>query len=163
MAHCRFEVIALWEVAAEQVMGRELTGLYPLLPLMRWEIADPVEMLEQSQRLILEGPADQEARADAYVALRVLSGIKYPLPLVKQILHRRELMLESPVYREILEEGRQEGLREDILTTLSVRLGPVPSALAARVRACQGQEVLEALFRRALVVDSLALFTRELD
>ena len=105
VASCWFKVIALWEVDAAQVMDQELTGLYPLLPLMRWEQAtDPAAILEQTQRLILEVIEPLEARADAYVGLRVLSAISYPSELVQQILQRRELMLESPAYREIREE-----------------------------------------------------------
>ena len=48
--------------------------------------------------------------------------------------YEREIMLESPFYREILEEGkaiglelgREEGLREDVLEVLQVRFGVVP-------------------------------------
>lgn len=114
IACCRFEVIALWQVDAQEVVAQQLVGLYPLLPLMRWPQTEPTAVLEQSQRLILEQIPAREARADAYVALRVLSGIAYPLELVEQILQRRDLMLESPVYRAILEEGRQEGRQEGL-------------------------------------------------
>jgi len=138
---------------------------------MRWEEgSEPAAILEHSQRLILGGITPREARADAYVGLRVLSGIRYPWELVQQILHRRELMLESPAYREILEEGRQagreqgreEGLRDDVLAALEVRFGAVPEALAEQVRRRQGRSGLEGLLRRAIVVESLEAFAREL-
>ena len=35
------------------------------------------EVLEESQKLVLEEIQDREPRADAYVALRVFSGIRY--------------------------------------------------------------------------------------
>jgi hypothetical protein len=48
-------VMALWEVDAAGVMAQRLTGLYPLLPLMRWEEeTELAAILEQSQRLILD-------------------------------------------------------------------------------------------------------------
>ena len=183
VATCCFDVIALWEVDAAVVMAQGLTGLYPLLPLMRWEEeAEPAAILEHSQRLILDGIAPLEARADAYVGLRVLSAIRYPSELVSQILQRRGLMLESPVYREILEEGRQagleqgleqgreegleqgreDGLRDDVLAALEVRFGAVPAALAEQVRRRRGRPELEGLLRRAIVVESLEAFAREL-
>ena len=167
VATCRFDVIALWEMDAAVVMEQELAGLYPLLPLMRWEEeVAPAAILEHSQRLILDGIAPREARADAYVGLRVLSGIRYPWQLVQQILRRRELMLESPAYREILEEGRQagreEGLRDDVLAALEVRFGVVPEALAEQVRQRRGRSELEGLLRRAIVVESLEATGREL-
>ena len=128
------------------------------------------EVLEQSQQLILEEIPDREQRADAYVALRVLSGITYPSALVSQILKRREIMLESPVYREILEEGeqkgrqagRQEGLCADVLAVLEVRFGPLPDSLAQQVGQVSDRERLEALHRHAVVVESLEVFVQEL-
>ena len=167
VATCCFEVIALWEADAAVVLEQDLVGLYPLLPLMRWEGAEPAAILQRSQDLILERIGPREACADAYVALRVLSGMVYPPELVRQLLQRRELMLESPVYREIMEEGREEGreegLRENILTALEVRFGAVPDGLAARVRQVQGRVRLEPLLRRAIVAESLEGFARELE
>jgi len=96
-------------------------------------------------------------------------------------------MLESPVYREILEEGRQagreegleqgleqglekgleqgreEGLRDDVLAALEVRFGEVPDALVERVRRRGERPELEGLLRRAIVVESLEAFARELN
>ena len=75
-------------------------------------------------------------------------------------------MLESPAYREILEEGRQagreEGLRDDVLAALEVRFGVVPEALAEQVRQRRGRSELEGLLRRAIVVESLEATGREL-
>ena len=178
VAWCRTEVRALWEVEAEEVVSQGLVGLYPLLPLMRWQASEPAVVLARSQDLILEQIEGREARADAYVALRVLSGMSYPMALVDQILQRRELMLESPVYEQIMEEGRQAGreqgreqgreeglqagLREGVLEVLEVRFGAVPSALAEQVRQLKDRERLEGLHRRAIVVESLEVFAGEL-
>jgi len=172
VAYCRSEVMPLWEVDAATVTAQKLVGLYPLLPLMRRQEqeADPRHVLEQSQQLILDEIPDREQRADAYVALRVLSGITYPLALVSEILKRRELMLESPVYREILEEGRlageqkgnQERLCADVLAVLEVRFGLVPDSLTEQVSQVTDRDRLEALHRRAVVVESLEVFEEEL-
>ena len=173
VACCRFEVMPLWDLAGAVVMAQKLVGLYPLLPLMRWPETDPREVLEQSQQLILEEIPDREQRADAYVALRVLSGITYPLALVSQIMKRRALMLESPVYREILDEGRHEGeqkgrqegeqerLCADVLAVLEVRFGSLPDSLAQQVGQVTDRERLEALHRRAVLVESLEVFEQE--
>lgn len=165
-----FEVIRLWEVEAREVIERGLKGVYPLLPLMRQAGRGVEEVLEESQRLILEGIEERQARADAYVALRVLSEIGHPGDLVERILHRREIMSESRFYREILEEGRvaglQEGmeerLREDVLEVLEVRFGRVPPGLEEQVRRLRGRKTLEGLHRRAVLVESLEVFGEEL-
>jgi predicted transposase YdaD len=108
VAFCQFAVVPLWEGDAQRVVEQRLVGLYPLLPLMRRGNRGDRETLEWAQQLVLEQIPGREHRADAYVALRVLSGIAYPVSLVTDILRRTEMQLESPVYREILEEGREE-------------------------------------------------------
>ena len=83
-------------------------------------------------------------------------------------------MLESPVYREILEEGRQEGerereqkgrrerLHEYVLEVLKVRFGQVPAELEAQVRQLRDEQILKGLHRRAILVESLEVFAQEL-
>jgi len=182
IAKLRFEVIPLWEVKAEEVIERGWEGLYPLLPLMRWEDKGPEEVLEESQRLVLERVQGRELRADAYVALKVLSGIVHPEEMVRTILRRWEIMRESPFYKEILEEGRkvglkegmekgleegmelgqEEGLRDALLEALEVRFGLVPPDLEEQVRRVRGRKLLEGLLRRAILAESLEAFREEL-
>ena len=82
-------------------------------------------------------------------------------------------MLESPVYREILDEGRHEGeqkgrqegeqerLCADVLAVLEVRFGSLPDSLAQQVGQVTDRERLEALHRRAVLVESLEVFEQE--
>ena len=170
----RFRVVSVWEMDGTEVVAQGLRGLYPLLPLMKWAGKDAEEVLEESQKLVLEGIADTEDRADAYVALYVLSRMRYPLALVDQILRRKEIMLESPVYQEILEEGkamgleqgleqglehgRGERLREDVWDVLEVRFKRVPLDIEEQVRQIRGRKTLEGLLRKAVLVESLDVF-----
>jgi len=48
-----------------------------------------------------------------------------------------------------------------VLAALEVRFGSVPAGLAGRVREMRGRPELEALLRRAIVVESLEVFARE--
>ena len=185
----RYQVIGLWDVSSAEVIGKGLVGLYPLLPLMRWEGKEDAEVLEESEQLVLERTGEGERRADAYVALRVLSGLRYPSELIDRILRRREIMRESPVYREILEEGkalglkegearglekglelgRKEGLelgeearlREDVLEVVEIRFGVVPSSLEDLVRKVRGKRALEGLLRRAILVEDVETFRED--
>lgn len=154
VAFCQFAVVPLWEVDAQRVVEQRLVGLYPLLPLMRRDNRGDRETLEWAQQLVLEQIPGREHRADAYVALRVLSGIAYPVSLVTDILRRTEMQLESPVYREILEEGREEGVRRTIVAMLTPRLGPPPDNLVARIEAVSDAAALDELVRRAAVAES---------
>ena len=91
-------------------------------------------------------------------------------------------MLESPVYQEILKEGKamglQEGkaigldegqarglelgeqarLREDVLEVLKVRFGSVPHEVEEQVRRLLELKTLEGLHRKAVLVESLEAF-----
>ena len=174
----RFRVIPVWELDGAEVVAQQWIGLYPLLPLMQWEGKSDEAVLRESQELVLTRIAERERRADAYVALRVLSGIRYPLPLIDRILRRKEIMLESPVYQEILKEGKAMGLeegkamgleegkamglvsrlREDVLEALEVRFGMVPYQMEEHVRRIRGQKTLEGLHRKAILVESLEVF-----
>lgn len=86
-------------------------------------------------------------------------------------------MLESPFYREILEEGEARGLekgkaiglelgeenrlREDVLEVLEVRFGLVPPDVEESVRSLRGRKLLEGLLRRAIVIESLEAFREQ--
>jgi len=60
------------------------------------------------------------------VALKILSGIKYPLEVVGKILRRRDIIIESPVYEQILKEGKAEALKGSVLVALAARFEVVP-------------------------------------
>ncbi|MCL0069688.1 hypothetical protein M1N85_03185 [Dehalococcoidia bacterium] len=79
------------------------------MPLMKSDEPEG-RVLERAQELVINEIRGRERRADAYVAVKVLAGIKYPLEVVEKILRRRrDIMIESPVYEQILKEGREEG------------------------------------------------------
>ena len=164
----RYRAIRLWEAKAEKILEAKLSGLYPLLPLMEWGDRSGEEVLATSARLIEEGIVDGERRADAYVGLMVLAGMKYGTELVRRILRRREIMLESPVYREILQEGEErgkvlgweqghrEGLSEAIALGLELKFGPKGMGLLGRIRKVRDVGQLEALKSAVRVAESLA-------
>ena len=146
----RFRVVPVWELDGAEIVAQKWVGLYPLLPLMKWEGKSDEVVLRESQDLVLEQIVEREPRADAYVALRVLSGIRHPVSLIDHILRRKEIMVESPVYQEILKEGRVMGLQEG--KVLGLQEGKVLGLQEGQVRGLAlGQEtrlredILEAL------------------
>ncbi|MCL0107152.1 hypothetical protein M1N63_01820, partial [Thermodesulfovibrionales bacterium] len=166
--HFDFTIIPVWEMEGKRIVEEKLTGLYPLLPLMKWE--EPVErVLERTQGLILGEIAEPERKADAYVALKVLSGIKYPLELIEKMLRRRDIMIESPVYEQILKEGREEGrglgreegrglgreegrketLKSNILAVLEGRFEIVPHDIEGEIGGIERPKLLEILLKKA--------------
>ncbi|MCL0033208.1 hypothetical protein M1M99_00150 [Thermodesulfovibrionales bacterium] len=167
--HFDFTIIPVWEMEGKRIVEEKLTGLYPLLPLMKWE--EPVErVIERTQELILGEVAELEKKADAYVALKVLSGIKYPLELIEKMLRRRDIMIESPVYEQILKEGREEGrglgreegrketLKNNILAVLEGRFEIVPHDIEGEIGGIERPKLLEILLKKAIVVKDIAEF-----
>jgi predicted transposase YdaD len=98
--------------------------------------------------------------------LKVLAGIKYPLEVVENILRRRDIMIESPVYEQILkegeekgrEEGREEALKGSVLAVLEARFEVMPRDIEQGVKAVEGLRQLEIILKRASVCKDLAEF-----
>jgi predicted transposase/invertase (TIGR01784 family) len=101
-----FEVIRLWEQPVELFLNRP--GLLPLAPLAR--TADREQTLRQVAETI-DGIGDRTYQSTIAASTAILSGLVLNKGLIKQIL-RRDIMRESPIYQEILEEGKQAGRLE---------------------------------------------------
>lgn len=85
--------------------------------------------------------ADRQRNISACV--EVLARLKFEEDLVRQFL-REELMRESPLYQEILQQGIQQGEVSLALRQLTRRLGTVPSQLQAQIQQLSTSDV-EAL------------------
>jgi predicted transposase YdaD len=167
---CQFRLIRLWQASVQEVIAPRRVGLYPLLPVMDWGSTPGEVGLALSRRLIEEQVPPGEARQDAMATLRVFARTAHPVEVVDRILGRGPEMIDSPVFADFIEEGRAlgrqegrlEGLRDDILAVLEARFGPVPAALATQVEQLADLARASAHFRRAVVVESLETFAQEL-
>ncbi|MDD2443788.1 MAG: hypothetical protein PHS52_04740 [Desulfotomaculaceae bacterium] len=92
-----------------------LVGLYPLLPLMKGdkEKESPEQALQESINAVQE-VADESLRQDLLAAMAILAGGRFPERLVLSMI-RREMVMESPIFREWVREEREEGKAEGIL------------------------------------------------
>ena len=82
--------------------------LLPLAPLSRAE--NPEAILRQAAEQIDEIP-DRTTQSNLSASTAILAGLVLEKGLIQQIL-RRELMQESVIYQDILEEGLREGLQQ---------------------------------------------------
>jgi hypothetical protein len=87
------------------------------------------------------------------------------LERLRALLGGREAMIESPLYREIVEEAEREGetraVRRTILTFLVGRFGPAASELEVELKAVEFDR-LSDLARFAAKCRSLASFRKRL-
>lgn len=137
-----FEVIRLWEVPIEEFF--RFPGLLPLAVLGR--TASKVETLQQVAQQI-EALPTQEVKSDVAAATSVLAGLVLEKALIRQIL-REEIMKDSVIYQDILEQGMKRGVQAGestlILRQLKRRFALTNRALETQIQSLSTDQ-LEAL------------------
>lgn len=111
----------------------------------------------------------------------MLAGLKFaPAEIAKYLPITEEIMLESPIYREIVERGLAQGLQQglkqglqqarvkDILRVLEVRFGDqlqpqVIQMLESKLTQVQDADRLDVLLVTAVRAQTLQAFTDELE
>ena len=147
--------VRLWEFDADEILATGHVGLIPLASLMKGEGDEPLRKAVGAASEI----AHQVQRADAMTAIAVLGSLRHPADVIRRLI-RRELMKESVIYQEILEEGREEGLRDLILRALRRRFQMVDEHIPSGLECVRSFERLEDLAEQAIVCESLEAFER---
>ncbi|HIE50877.1 MAG TPA: hypothetical protein EYP85_03885 [Armatimonadetes bacterium] len=157
-----FAEVRLWELDAEEKLAWiEAEGRWSLLPLVPLMGEEPrPEVLERA----VEGAGkvgEAQERADVYTGIAVLGGLRYGGDLIRRLI-REEVLMESPIYREILERGAIRAKREAILEVLAARFGVVPKEVAGEIGQVEDREELGRLVRMAARCRSWEEFAAEL-
>jgi len=151
-----YEVLRLWEIAAEKMLG--LSGLLPLANLGK--TPNRPEILRQVAAKIdnIEGRTEKSNLA---AATAILAGLVLSKEIIGSLL-REEIMRESVIYQDIRESGKAQGRREEavslILRLLNRRLGEISSTLSQQIRELS-LEQLETLGEALLDFTSLTDLT----
>jgi predicted transposase/invertase (TIGR01784 family) len=145
----RYRVVKMWEQDPEPLLERE--GLWPLAVLARADRPDQLlmEVAEKVSKI-----ADEGQRNDLTAAVGILAGLRFDNSLIRS-LFRREIMMQSVVYREILQEGEQIGEQRGIQIgeqqgrlaviqkQLTHRFGVIPAETQAQLSALSTPELDE--------------------
>jgi len=154
----RYEVIRLWQMDGGEVLRRKEIWIYPFIPVMRGG-DENVFMAEEE---IYGSDMERGVKADLLTALTIFSGFRGEEIVRRLLERRRDIMIESPAYEIIKEEGLREGMleeaREMVLEALSVKFGVLPIDLIEEIKGIQFREVLKQLLRAAMTVESLDQF-----
>jgi predicted transposase YdaD len=110
----RCEIIRLWKLSAKKALAFENEYLLPMIPLME----GGAEELLHGIRALCD-IADQDRQRMLAANFFILGSLRYPkAELLNSLLGgtnmliTREVLRETPMYQDILEEGREEGREE---------------------------------------------------
>jgi predicted transposase/invertase (TIGR01784 family) len=101
----RYRVVRMSEQDPEPLLAHE--GLWPLAVLARSDQPEQllVEVAEKVSKI-----ADESQRSDLTAAAGILAGLRFDRSLIRR-LFREEIMMQSVIYREIVEESEQRGIQ----------------------------------------------------
>lgn len=129
-----YEVIRLWELPQERVLGTAHYALWPLASVM----ADvtPETTVAVAERLV-NVPASRQERSDLIGLLAALAGLRLPRATVLEALRRNpminDLLNESSVAGAFIEEGERRMARRMARSALEGRFGPLSDDLLAAI------------------------------
>ena len=150
----QYRVINLWEIDAQIVFEQQLKSLLPFIPVLK-NGGEEVVVRQAVQLLRADQQLSELEPLLAFFASFVLSS-----RLVQQIMRwDMAVLLESPWYQEILNKGRQEGLREGLLAAiefgLELKFGAFGLELMPEISQIQDVDVLRAIQEGLRTINSL--------
>jgi hypothetical protein len=158
---CKWEVVRLWELRAQQLLDLDQPGVLPLVPLTRFD-EEPAEMLERCrERIDRLAPPDQRDNLLAIAA--TMTAFRYNRDALFDIFARRLTVNENPFLARIERQGELKNAHEFVLGFLEDRFGAVPEELQQRVRRITELDRLRVLRRNAARCDSLQAFADTMD
>jgi hypothetical protein len=157
---CRWKVVELWQLMAEDVLAAGDVGLVPWVPLTRFQ-GPPAPILAECRRRI-DKQALPEERDNLLAVSQVLVQLRYNDPELLAILGGKRIMIESPLINEIVAESTQKTMQEDILEFLKARFGAIPEEISESLRNVCARKKLKALVKHAARSADLEAFRRRL-
>ena len=156
---CRvgWPVINLWEIPAEELLQAEDVGLVPWVPLSK--ITGPPEPVFVRCREIIDRNAAPVQRESLLVVTQVLTRLQFNDPKILEILGGKEIMIESPLIQEIV----QETIQKNILRVLRARFRSVPEELESELQQVRNDETLSTLLDEAATCPDLDSFRTQLN
>jgi predicted transposase YdaD len=154
----RYRVIRLWEQDSALFLNNR--GLLPLAPLTRTD--SPTALLSQIAQTVAT-ISDITEQQNITGCLGILAGLRFDKDLIRQFL-REEVMRQSVIYQDILQQGRQQEALKWAKLLINGRFGEIDSSLMERIEKLSIEE-LEALgqvfFNFSNVIDLQAYLDRQ--
>jgi Putative transposase, YhgA-like. len=167
----KFESIKVWKMKKENVINRKLIGLYPLIPLMEKEFEGNEEKMIEIAVQTINTVHDEAIHADLLSVMSILAGEKFSTDIIKKYV-RREMLMNSPIYNEWVEEERREAAekaaektalqttRKNIIELLSEKFDFVSKSIREDIEKINDINTLNELFKKAVKIASIEDFQK---
>jgi hypothetical protein len=143
-----FRVVRLWECPVEEILNGGL-GILPLAPVAKVEPGRVPEVIRQLNERFRRD-ASPTIADDLWSATLLLLGLRYDATEARQLLPGDIQMRESTTYQAILEEGRVDEVRHDIIELGAEKFGPPDRATVAAIDGLNDLDTLRRLLRTIL-------------
>jgi hypothetical protein len=153
-------VVELWKVSAERLLEASDVGLVPWAMIA--DSPDPPEQLARRCRDAIEGQAAPQEKENFLAVTQVLARLRYNDPGIFAILGGREIMIESPLIQEIVDEAVAEANQNLILDVLKERFGETSSVVEEKLRGVTDRRQLSELAKKAGTCQDVEDFRRAL-
>src|SRR6056297_2823163 len=166
----QYDVIKIWKLKKLTIIQNKLIGLYPLLPLMEKDPGEtPEEIIELTMNTI-NTVEDEPLKSDLISVMSVISSKAFSKEMLKKYV-RREMLMKSALYQEWIAEEREEAakkadikrLKQDIAEILIEKFDYVTKDIKEKLNTINYEEILDALFRKAVKIETIAAFEKLLE
>ncbi|RUR85972.1 Rpn family recombination-promoting nuclease/putative transposase [Chlorogloeopsis fritschii PCC 9212] len=149
-----YRVINLWEVDVEIVFQQPVPSLLPFVPVLKGGAEEPI--IQQALQILR---ADEQL-SQLETVLAFFASFVLDSALVRQIMRWDMAVLsESPWYQQILQQGREEGRREGMLSSiemdLEIKFGSDGLQLMPEISQIADLERLKRIQRAVKTVNSI--------
>lgn len=169
-----YKAIKVWELKKTLIIERKLEGLYPLLPLMEREDQETDEQVMEITMQTIKTVKNPSLQADLLAVMSILVGEKFTSELVKKYI-RREMLMNSPIYNEWVEEERKEAAekasketainitKKNMLDLLEEKFDIIPKVIYEKIDKIDNLNSLQLLNKKILKVDDIEKFEKLID
>jgi predicted transposase YdaD len=162
-----WRAVKLWELPAEELLALGDVALVPWVPLAKH--SGPPEPIVRRCRARIDHETSSPERENLLTVTQFLLRLRYTdrslLQKLRELLGGREVLNESLLYQDIVEEAERNGearaRRQDILEILEDRFGPQAKELEVELKATEFDRLRE-LLKLAARSRSLAAFRKRL-
>ena len=147
--------VELWRLSADDALALNDPGLAPWIPLMS-SSAPPETLLVQCRQLIETAPAEEQE--NLLVVSQVLAKLRYNDSRLLDLLGGRQLMIESPLIQEIVDEVIAHNSQKNILDVLKTRFGDVPPRINSVLELISDERELSDALQSAVRCKDLDAF-----